>query len=228
MANSAYILFILGTFASAALLLNRLQASPEPLIKPIMIAILTVGVPFWLWDLWATADGHWAFNEKFILGNTVWGLPLEEWLFFIAVPLVSLSIWLLIHERTKNNRIKSNHSWAVVVTLIGVFFLLFASNVGQPYIQTVTVFGILTCFALIREGRLMFLRIFWLYILVMFGLFLVANSFLTALPVVTYGNFAINGFRVGSIPVEDFVYNFVLVTWTVLIFEYVRALPAKR
>jgi lycopene cyclase domain-containing protein len=60
---------------------------------------------------------------------------------------------------------------------------------------------------------------FWLYLLVSFGLFFVANTFLTALPIVTYGDSAITGFRIGTIPIEDFAYNFALLTFFILTYQ---------
>lgn len=55
--------------------------------------ILGVSVPFWIWDVAATARGHWSFNRAFTLGVDVLGLPLEEWLFFMVVAFVSVFVW---------------------------------------------------------------------------------------------------------------------------------------
>jgi lycopene cyclase domain-containing protein len=53
-------------------------------------AIAPVFVAFAAWDLIATDRGHWWFSERYTLGPRLFGLPLEEWLFFIVVPLCSL------------------------------------------------------------------------------------------------------------------------------------------
>ena len=47
-------------------------------------------------------------------------------------------------------------------------------------------------------------NVFWWYQLVVVLIFFVANTFLTALPVITYGDASVTGFRVGTIPLEDF------------------------
>ncbi len=56
-------------------------------------AMLSVSVFFWCWDIIATARGHWWFNEEYVLGIGLLGLPLEEWLFFPAIAFVSVFTW---------------------------------------------------------------------------------------------------------------------------------------
>ncbi len=56
-------------------------------------AILTVAVPFWIWDVWVTERGHWSFNPDYVMGFSMLGMPVEEWLFFLVVPFVSIFTW---------------------------------------------------------------------------------------------------------------------------------------
>ncbi len=53
-------------------------------------AILPAFVIFAVWDLIATAQGHWTFSTRYTLGPRLAGLPLEEWLFFLVIPLCGL------------------------------------------------------------------------------------------------------------------------------------------
>ena len=41
-----------------------------------------VAIPFILWDVLFTHMGVWWFDTSYTLGLTIFGLPLEEWLFF--------------------------------------------------------------------------------------------------------------------------------------------------
>jgi lycopene beta-cyclase len=61
-------------------------------------AIAAASVPFWIWDVAVTARGHWSFNDRYVLGVTILGMPLEEWLFFIVVSFVAVFTW----ESTKH------------------------------------------------------------------------------------------------------------------------------
>ncbi|MGB2958975.1 MAG: lycopene cyclase domain-containing protein [Bacteroidota bacterium] len=56
-------------------------------------SILIVCIPFWVWDVLATARGHWQFNEKYVLGIGLLGLPIEEWLFFPVLGFVAIFTW---------------------------------------------------------------------------------------------------------------------------------------
>jgi lycopene cyclase domain-containing protein len=60
-------------------------------IKRAMMAIVPVALCFLLWDGYAIARGHWFFDRNQILGiYGPFGIPLEEYLFFIIVPLAAI------------------------------------------------------------------------------------------------------------------------------------------
>ncbi|MEY3586995.1 MAG: hypothetical protein RJB32_291 [Actinomycetota bacterium] len=56
-----------------------------------ILTILTVSPWFLIWDAYAIAQGHWFFDRNLITG--IYGpmdIPLEEYLFFIVVPLAAI------------------------------------------------------------------------------------------------------------------------------------------
>ncbi|HEY0636768.1 MAG TPA: lycopene cyclase domain-containing protein [Pseudonocardiaceae bacterium] len=55
------------------------------------LTLLCVAPLFLAWDLFAVAAGHWTFGLELTLGIVLpGGLPLEEALFFLVVPLASV------------------------------------------------------------------------------------------------------------------------------------------
>jgi len=59
--------------------------------KRALKSILPVSALFIAWDAYAIAQGHWFFDRDQILGIFgPFGIPLEEYLFFIVVPLAAL------------------------------------------------------------------------------------------------------------------------------------------
>jgi len=58
--------------------------------RAMLGAILASTAVYGSWDVIVTARGHWEFNPAFVLGATLFGLPLEEWLFFIIIGFVSI------------------------------------------------------------------------------------------------------------------------------------------
>lgn len=60
-------------------------------IKQVMLAIAPISFLFIAWDAYAIRSGHWRFNKEQILG--IYGpfcIPLEEYLFFIIVPIAAI------------------------------------------------------------------------------------------------------------------------------------------
>lgn len=56
----------------------------------LLMAIVPVAVVFLAWDLAATAAGHWRFDPTQTFAARWWGLPLEEYAFFVVIPLAGI------------------------------------------------------------------------------------------------------------------------------------------
>jgi lycopene cyclase domain-containing protein len=79
-------------------------------ISGLIISILVTVVLFGIWDVLATARGHWWFEPDKIWGIHFINLPLEEWLFFIVIPFCCLFTWetiKFIKNLLKKNKIQS-------------------------------------------------------------------------------------------------------------------------
>jgi lycopene cyclase domain-containing protein len=65
----------------------RVLRSPKRLLKTLVF----IAPPFILWDWYAISQGHWHFDPNLtsgIIGPL--GIPLEEYLFFIIIPVAAL------------------------------------------------------------------------------------------------------------------------------------------
>ena len=57
----------------------------------LLLSLLPTLVVFVVWDLYAIHAGHWTFDPAQTLGWTLpGGLPIEEVLFFVVVPICSV------------------------------------------------------------------------------------------------------------------------------------------
>jgi lycopene cyclase domain-containing protein len=63
---------------------------------------------------------------------------------------------------------------------------------------------------------------FWIFIAVMFGFKIIFNGYLTWRPIVMYGPQFFLNIRLGSIPLEDFLFGFSMITWTVILWEFAK------
>ena len=60
-------------------------------IKRVALSVLPISALFLIWDAYAIKEGHWFFDPKQTLG--IYGpfdIPLEEFLFFIIVPMAAI------------------------------------------------------------------------------------------------------------------------------------------
>ena len=84
----AMLLFtIVGSFWLEIVLKVRVLAR----IKQVLASVLPISSLFIAWDIYAVDRHHWFFDESQILG--IYGpfqIPLEEYLFFIVVPIAAI------------------------------------------------------------------------------------------------------------------------------------------
>jgi lycopene cyclase domain-containing protein len=86
-----YLAMILFTMIGSFWLEVVLKIGVLRRFKRVVLSILPVSIFFLIWDAYAIEKGHWFFDEKQIIGIVgPFNIPLEEFLFFIVVPLASI------------------------------------------------------------------------------------------------------------------------------------------
>jgi lycopene cyclase domain-containing protein len=84
---AAMLVFVLaGTLPLVRL--YHLSVLRQPL--RLLAAILPVAALFVSWDLVATAAGQWRFDPAQTFALRLWGLPIEEYAFFVVIPLAGI------------------------------------------------------------------------------------------------------------------------------------------
>jgi lycopene cyclase domain-containing protein len=91
MSRLAYLGVLLFVLLGSAWLEVALRARVYLRWRRLLLTLVPVVAVFSLWDLYAISQGHWSFDESRISGVELGGgLPLEEVLFFVVVPIASL------------------------------------------------------------------------------------------------------------------------------------------
>lgn len=181
-------------------------------------SIVVVSGAYIGWDMLVTHLGEWSFNPNYISGISVVNLPLEEILFFIAVPYACLFIYEVVLVTGR----KGERSLPIGVVIAASMILVAAS--GAYFDQGYTSKALASCavfllIALWLDRPLLESRQYWLWIGICLVPFLIVNSVLTALPVVQYNPDAIWGVRFITIPVEDFFYNYSMLSFYLLVYR---------
>jgi lycopene cyclase domain-containing protein len=63
---------------------------------------------------------------------------------------------------------------------------------------------------------------FWIFMAVMFGFKIIFNGYLTWRPIVLYGGRFFLNHRLETIPLEDFLFGFTMITLTIVLWESAR------
>lgn len=179
-------------------------------------AILCTSVIFIPWDAYFTIKSVWGFNEQYLTGIELFGLPLEENLFFFTVPFACVFVYECVRFYLPSF-INRSFGFLPIILLIGfncVSIFLFIQYFGRWY--SMSAIGgclIFVNFAFFYYRKYMgFAFVSYLFICIPF---LLINGALTGMftenPVVWYNPTGFSEIRVITIPMEDFYYNALLV-----------------
>lgn len=189
--------------------------------KFLPIPILITLVYFVIWDSYFTKIGIWSFNDKYILGNKLFLLPLEEWLFFIFVPFACLFIYECTNYYIKKD-ILQKYAYKINGVIVIIISIVAILNIHKTY----TAFNFISAAVLMAFVQFI-LKPYWLgrfYVGYIFSLipFFIINGILTYLPVVRYNNAENLGIRLFTIPIEDTIYCLLLLLMNVTIYEWLK------
>jgi len=186
-----------------------------------LLSIVVAGAPFIIWDILVTGR-HWFFNESYILDLRFAALPIEEWLFFFTVPFACLFTWEMIIRHLPGGSTRSGTVMRYLVYILPAAGLAFF-YMGKEYTGLVMfILAMVLYLDRVLETDLVYKKHFYWYLIITSGFTLLFNGYLTARPVVLYGDTYQLGWRVMTIPVEDFGYGFSLIFLCTVIYEALK------
>ncbi len=181
--------------------------------------MLFTAVFFLTWDYFKTKYGVWSFNDEYILGPRVGGLPIEEILFFFTVPYACTFIYEAMSHFWGSGipafKLRTTVYVLSVILLVASFFVT-----DKAYTFSVLFIGGLYFPVAARLLRGNTLSIFMVTYLISLLPMAIVNGLLTALPVVIYDNTQNMNVRIGTIPVEDFLYAAILLCMNISLYEW--------
>ncbi|MBK6773879.1 MAG: lycopene cyclase domain-containing protein [Ignavibacteria bacterium] len=194
---------------------------------PLLISIIITGIIFIVWDSVAVTRNDWSFNGEFVSAIKIFNLPPEEILFFVTVPYSIIFTFVSIRYYVKEKIIFIPSALIYFVSLVLIISAVTFS--GKYYTFTVSLFsGILISFLNYFYRNFIMSYIFIVTLFISYIPFLIVNYILTSLPVVVYNPSAITGLRFLTIPAEDFLYSFSMITMWIFIFQVFEKYFLKR
>ena len=195
---------------------------------PALILTLLV---FIIWDVIFAAYGVWGFNERYLAGLHLFGLPLEEYLFFITIPYASVFTIYVLDAYFPGIRLNSSQISAVSLFLIFFLLVLGLIYINRAYTAVNFLFSaaVIALVFLTRKELLSQFFLSYLVILVPFGIIngILTGSFIEE-QVVWYNDNENLGFRMGTIPFEDIFYGMSLILLNYYLTETFRNLAGRK
>lgn len=193
--------------------------------KYLFPALLITGSFFIVWDIIFTHLGVWGFNPRYLTGLFLFGLPLEEWLFFICIPYACVFTYVALSFFIKRDWL-GPYARNITLVLVLVLSVIGLSHFEQAY--TFTTFALTVIFLLLHLWvfKSEYLGRFYLSYAVILLPFFLVNGILTGSfieePVVWYNDAENLGIRLFTIPIEDSVYGMLLILMNVTIYEWLK------
>jgi lycopene cyclase domain-containing protein len=180
--------------------------------------IIMVGIPFIIWDSIAVRRGDWSFNEEYLTGIKLFNLPLEEIFFFITVPYSTLFIYETLNFYLKDKNIFYNKFIYIIIFL----FSLIISFIFFFQYYTATIFVFFAVYIILASSfykNILSSKNYWIFILLTYKPFFIVNYLLTSMPIVLYNPESIWGIKILTIPLEDFIYSFTLISFYLMVYK---------
>lgn len=188
-------------------------------IKFIFPGILAAGLVYIAWDIWFTRAGIWGFNHNYTRDIYLFGLPLEEVLFFLVVPYCCFFLYEVLRYFLRRFYYPAFSKYTIYL-LLSLFIGLMPFVYDRTYTITALSFtSLMLLLQLFQKSYRTWFSGFLLTYLVSLVPFMLVNGFLTAIPVVWYNNAENLGIRAYTVPLDDFIYLMGLLLPSVNIYQ---------
>ena len=176
-------------------------------------SIIAVALFYIVGDIYFTKIGIWGFNREYLSSVFLFKLPIEEWLFFIAIPYASIFLHDVLHVYFPNFKIPS-----YISRRISIFFFVIALIVLLLYLDKAYTVYIMIVFLLVIAVSYFdksdtISRFYGTFLIILIPFVLVNGALtgaFTANPVVWYDHTENLNLRFITIPIEDCVYGFAM------------------
>ena len=190
--------------------------------KSVFLSLFIVAFFFLVWDVIFTKIGVWGFNPTYHVNFTIFGLPLEEILFFICIPYASIFTHYAVGYFFSNLELSKKVTSYLTIVLFFISVVVLILNTDKWYtLVNFSVFAGLLAYSFFAKN--MILQKFYLTFLVILIPFFIVNGILTGSfihqEVVWYNDAENLGIRLFTVPVEDAFYAFSMLFANLILIE---------
>lgn len=188
--------------------------------KYLLPSIVIIAFFYIVGDIYFTKIGVWGFNRDHLSSMFLFKLPIEEWLFFIAIPYASIFLHDVLHVYFPKFKLQRNVSRRFSIFFFVIAFVTLLLNLDKAYtVYILTIFLIIIAVSYFDKSDT--ISRFYCTFLVILIPFLLVNGALTGAfttdPVVWYDHTENLNLRFITIPIEDFVYGFTMLLAAIML-----------
>lgn len=227
---STYLIVILVSLSMPLLLSFDRKVHFYSYWKYLFPGILLTMLLFIPWDILFTLNSVWGFNEEHILGLYIFHLPIEEWMFFIVIPYVSIFSYEVFKAYLKKDYFGKYSVW-ISIFMISLFITIAILNIQKAYTFVSFLLVSIAIFLNQFVFKVKFMGWFYFTFMIVLIPFLIVNGVLTGSfienEVVWYNNSENLSVRLFTIPVEDVAYGMLLLLMNISFYEYFKFISYK-
>lgn len=160
------------------------------------------------------------FNDDHLINSSFMGLPAEEWLYYLIIPLFIFWVYELAKAKTSHLR---PQNYYVVLSLVLLLAFIAIAYFSRRQVYTSLVFLFLSAYF----GYIIFRNLFkahypafYISFLISFIPYFLLDLLFTGLPVVEYNTAYMLNLKLFSVPVENIGGFFLLCLMNITIYEY--------
>ncbi len=190
--------------------------------KYIFPSIIIIAAIYIFFDVQLTKNFVWGFNPQYHSQSLFFGLPIEEWLFFVVIPYASLflhhSFVLYFPQIKLSDRLTQSITRALIIGMAVSMVLSY----DKTYTLYITATMLVTLLLGIAEKSGLLNKFYVTFLLILIP-FIIVNGILTGSfidgEVVWYNDSENLGKRFFTIPIEDFLYAFSMIFLNLILSE---------
>lgn len=195
----------------------RSNVRPHKHIRGLAAGWLLVSIPSVILMSWATSAGYITFNSDFVTSFRLLSLPLEAILFAFILPFALIYVWGLVKKFIGDVGVAAILPLIVLAVLAGFSIWMLIYYWDSSFTRTVAMIS-LVAVAVAMWSRVAYTLRFWVFQLLLLGIFLVLGSIFSLMPMTTISAGSIMGFSVGGITAEEFLLAFSFANLFLIVF----------
>ncbi len=188
--------------------------------KYLIPSIVIIALFYIVGDIYFTKIGVWGFNRNHLSSIFIFKLPIEEWLFFLAIPYASIFLHDVLHAYFPKFTLSNKTARYLTYFFLAISVVVLIFNLDKAYtVYILSIFIVVLLISFLDKSEA--INRFYCTFLVILIPFVLVNGVLTGAftsePVVWYDHSENLNLRFITIPIEDFVYGFTMLLGAIML-----------